>query len=150
MSLQTSRDKSFARRQGFTPLETIGQRKKSTWMSLVGFTLIEVLIALFIIALGLIFLYNLFIMGWQSLALGRKLNEVSLLSQKKLEELKSQTLQEGQLSGKENDLDWQIYLKPLKFPDGVEVIFCQMDVTFLQQGISHKERFITYFSAERQ
>lgn len=114
------------------------RRKKS------AFTLIEVLIALFILATGLIFLFNLFLMGWQSLAYGRKLNEVSLLAQQKFEELKTLPTEAGQTSGRQGDFNWKVTLQPLNLTSGATALLAQLDVEFNFQGRAQKERFVTY------
>ncbi|MBI4972773.1 MAG: prepilin-type N-terminal cleavage/methylation domain-containing protein [Candidatus Omnitrophica bacterium] len=54
-----------------------------------GFSLVEILLALLILGIGIVTLFNLFPLGFQALAYSRRLNEVSLLAQKKMEELKS-------------------------------------------------------------
>jgi prepilin-type N-terminal cleavage/methylation domain-containing protein len=110
-----------------------------------GFSLIEVLIALFILGVGMAVLFNLFPMGWQALAYSRKLNEVYLLVQKKMEEIKrEQALQPGETSGEEGDLNWSVNVKPLRLEDTLEVIQVQLDVDFEFQKIPQKQRFITY------
>ncbi len=110
-----------------------------------GFSLVEILISLLILGLGLLVLFNLFPLGLQSLNYGRKLNEVSFLAQKKIEELKSQSAIEiGQKSGKEGDLSWSISTQPLKLKDDIEVIYVEMDISFAFQGVNQKQRFVTY------
>jgi len=116
---------------------------------IVGFSLVEILVALLILGLGIAVLFNLFPLGWQALAHSRKLNEVSLLAQKKMEELKTPTgLVLGEQSGKEGDLSWKINAQPLKLSDGIEVIFVELDVDFDFQKTPQKQRFITYLSED--
>ena len=125
-----------------TPLEAKTEGKKS----LTGFTLIEILISLFILAVGITVLLNLFPLGLQSLAYSRLAGEVSFLAQKKLEEAKSRGLPEsGQESGKDGDLSWQLTAKPLKLAEGVEVINLELEIAFDYQGKPQKQKFITYF-----
>jgi prepilin-type N-terminal cleavage/methylation domain-containing protein len=110
-----------------------------------GFSLIEVLVALFILGVGIAAVFNLFPLGWQSLAYSRKLNEVHLLAQKKLEELKNQEAwEEGEQSGDEGDLSWSLSTKPLKLQADVEVIVVELEVDFEFQKQAQKQRFITY------
>jgi len=110
-----------------------------------AFTLIETLISLAILGIGLVFLFNLFPMGWAALAYSRKLNEASILAQKKLEELKSQeTTELGTKSGKEGDLSWNISVSPLKSAEGLEVILVELDIDYTFQSRQEKQRFITY------
>ncbi len=107
----------------------------------------EVLVSLFIMAVGIAALFNLFPMGWQALAHSRKLNEVYLLAQKKLEELKTlESLEEGEKSGKEGDLNWALFAKSVKFQDGVTVIVAQLDVDFEFQKKLQKQTFVTYLT----
>ncbi|MFA4889868.1 MAG: prepilin-type N-terminal cleavage/methylation domain-containing protein [Candidatus Omnitrophota bacterium] len=110
-----------------------------------GFTLIEVLIALSILAVSLVFLFNLFLMSWQSLAYGRKLNEVSLLAQQKFEELKSLPKEPGEKSGQERDFKWRVLLRTVEAHGGINLTLAQLDIEFNFQGRPQKERFLTYF-----
>jgi len=130
--------------KGFTPA-LIAIRHKMNTQLVRGFTLIEILVSLFILAVGLIVLLDLFPLGLQALSYSRKIGEVSLLAQKKLEELKSQGIIEiGQKSGKEGDLNWQMNIRPLKLGEGIEVASAQLDIDFDFQGKPLKQRFITY------
>jgi len=115
-----------------------------------GFTLIEILISLFILAVGIIVLLNLFPMGLAALNYSRKIGEVSFLAQKKLEELKSgSVIETGQTSGKEGDLNWQMNTQVVKLAEGVELISVSLDISFDFQGKSQRERFITYLAGEQ-
>ena len=134
------------RDKGFIPLETIGRRQKAMG-PLTGFTLIEVLIAIFILGLGIVTLTNLFPLGLQSLSYARKLNEVYFLAEKKLEELKLHPgITPGEASGQEKDLNWKISVRPLQFPEGIEVTYVELEINFVFQGRMQKQRFITYLN----
>lgn len=112
-----------------------------------GFSLVEVLIALFILGIGIAALFNLFPLGWQALSHSRKLNEVYLLAQKKLEELKMQgALVEGVQKGQEGDLSWSVSIKTLKLQDGVEVIGAELDIDYEFQKAAQKQGFVTYLT----
>jgi prepilin-type N-terminal cleavage/methylation domain-containing protein len=112
-----------------------------------GFSLVEVLVALFILGMGIATLFNLFPLGWQALAHSRKLNEVYLLADRKMEECKTRGhLEEGQASGQEGDLNWSISLKPFGLQGGGEVTFVQMEIDFVFQNQTQKQRFITYLT----
>jgi prepilin-type N-terminal cleavage/methylation domain-containing protein len=114
-----------------------------------GFTLVEILISLFILGLGIIFLFNLFPLGLQSLIYAHKLNQVSFLAQKKLEAIKSQpTVEAGQSSGKEGDLNWQISAQPLQLAEGPQVTCIQLDIDFDFKGAPQRQRFVTYITSE--
>jgi prepilin-type N-terminal cleavage/methylation domain-containing protein len=115
-----------------------------------GFTLVEVLLAIFILGLGIVTSFNLFPLGLQSLSYARKLNEIYFLAEKKLEELKSQPkIEFGQTSGQEKDLHWAIYLQPLKFPEGIELTFVELDIDFVFMGRTERQRFVTYLAAHQ-
>lgn len=112
-----------------------------------GFTLIEVLVAIAILGLGIVTLFNLFPLGLQSLSYARKLNEVYFLAEKKLEELKLEPqIEPGQASGDEKDLHWSISTKTLGLPEGIEVIHAQLEINFGFQGKQQKEIFVTYLT----
>lgn len=115
-----------------------------------GFTLIEVLLAIFILGLGIVTSFNLFPLGFQSLSYARRLNEVYFLAEKKLEELKLQSkIEVGEVSGKEKDLMWTIYAQPLKLPEGVELTYVELDIEFVFQGRQESQRFVTYLSGNQ-
>jgi prepilin-type N-terminal cleavage/methylation domain-containing protein len=115
-----------------------------------GFTLIEVLIAIFILGLGIVTLTNLFPLGLQSLSYARKLNEVYFLAEKKLEELKLQpSITPGETSGEEKDLNWKISIQPLKFPEGIEVTYVELEINFVFQGRTERQRFVSYLSGNQ-
>ncbi|MDD4980721.1 MAG: prepilin-type N-terminal cleavage/methylation domain-containing protein [Candidatus Omnitrophica bacterium] len=110
-----------------------------------GFTLVEVLLAIFILGLGMVTSYNLFPLGLQSLSYARRLNEVYFLAEKKMEELKSQpNIGLGETSGKEKDLLWTIYTKSLKLQEGVELIYVELDIDLIFMGRTERQRFVTY------
>jgi len=113
-----------------------------------GFTLIEVILAMFILGLGMVTSFNLFPMGLQSFSYARRLNEVYFLAERKLEELKSQTtIESGETSGKEKELAWTIYTKPLTLQEGIVVTYVELDIELVFQGRTEKQRFVTYLPA---
>src|SRR3989338_51692 len=121
-------------KKGFTLLETIGRRQKAM-VSLTGFSLIEVLLAIFILGLGIVTLFNLFPLGLQSFSYARKLNAVYFLAEKKLEELKlEQSLETLHISCWKKDLRWKISAAPLKLPGGMEVIYAELEIDFTFQA----------------
>jgi len=114
-------------------------------MKKTGFTLVEVLIAIFILGLGIVTLANLFPLGLQAFSYARKLNEVYFLAEKKLEELKLQSsLTPGETSGEEKDLNWKISVSPLTLSEGINVTYVELTIDFVFQGRSQKQRIITY------
>lgn len=115
-----------------------------------GFSLVEVLIAIFILGLGIVTLANLFPLGLQSFSYARKLNEVYFLAEKKLEELKLQPgPTPGETSGEEKGLNWKISLLPLRFPEGIEVTYAELEINFVFQGRIQKQRIITYLAGNQ-
>ena len=112
-----------------------------------GFTLIEVLLAIFILGLGMVTSYNLLPLGLQSLSYARRLNEVYFLAERKLEELKSQTkIEPGETSGREKELLWTIYAQPLILQEGIEVTYVELDIELVFQGRTEKQRFVAYLA----
>ena len=138
---------SFKMKKGFTPLETIGRQRKGM-VSLTGFTLVEILIALLILGSGMVISFNLFVLGWQSLSYSRKLNEVAYLAQTKLEELKSQkdTIKMGETSGKEKGMTWIINAQPQG--STLEIIQVELNIEFDLQAKPQRHKFVTYFFKE--
>lgn len=106
----------------------------------------ELMIALFVLGLGLVSLFNLFPLAWQALSYSRKLNEVATLAEKKLEELKAQPdkILSGQTSGENGDLNWAISAQPRTLTEGVKVTYVELDIDFSYQKQSQKQRFVTY------
>lgn len=116
-----------------------------------GFTLVEILISLFILGVGVVGILTLFPLAWQSLSYSRKLNNVAYLAEKKLEELKSQTdkLVPGLMTGKEGDLNWTISSQTLKLENDIEVIFVELNIDFDFLSKPQKQRFVTYLFNEQ-
>ena len=110
-----------------------------------GFTLVEILIALLILGLGIVTVFNLFPLALQSITYSRRLNEVYFLAQKKLEELGSSGF-EGlpQKSGDEGQLHWEITSEPVTLEGNVEMKCVQLEVEFDFQQRKHTQRFVTY------
>jgi prepilin-type N-terminal cleavage/methylation domain-containing protein len=110
-----------------------------------GFTLVEVLIALAVLALGIVSLFNIFPSAWHSFAYSRKINQVTQLAQHKLEELKSvEHPAPATTSGKESDLIWNMSVGKKTLEPGVELLQVELIVTFSLRGTEYAEKFITY------
>lgn len=114
-----------------------------------GFTLIEVILAIFILGLGMVTSFNLFPLGLQAFSYARKLNEIYFLAEKKIEEMKSaQTqIEPGQASGTERDLSWTVYTQPIEVSEGITLTFVELDVDFVFRGRTERQRFITYLAS---
>lgn len=114
-----------------------------------GFSLVEILIALVLLGFGIVALLNLFPLGLQSLSYSHRLNEVAMLAEKKLEELKIQKpVPIGKTSGKEGDMNWDVSTSTLKLAPGVEVVYAELDIGFDFQKSSQKQRFVTYLTGD--
>lgn len=110
-----------------------------------AFTLVEILIALAVLALGIVSLFNIFPSAWHSFAYSRKISQVTLLAQHKLEELKSnEHPAPGSTSGKDADLSWTMSLTPNTLEPGITLLQVELTVKFSLQGREYAEKFITY------
>lgn len=110
-----------------------------------GFTLIEVLLAIFILGLGMVVSFNLLPLGLQSLSYAHRLNDVYFLAERKLEELKSQSeITPGETSGSDKNLSWVVYAKPVELAEGIKVTHIELDIEFVFMGRTEKQRFVTY------
>lgn len=110
-----------------------------------GFTLVEILIALLILAIGIVGLFNIFPAAWQSFAYSRKLSQAALLAEQKLEALKSnQILQPGTTNGTGGDFQWTMTIEPKTFETNIRLMQVELDISFMIRDIPLKERFITY------
>lgn len=115
-----------------------------------GFTLIEILISLSILALGIVIMFSLFPLSLRSLTYSRKLTEVYFLAEKKMEEYKSvenKTTIEA-ASGIDGDLRWNANPKSLQLGEGLDVIYLELDINYDFMGHAEKQRFGTYFFKE--
>ncbi|MCG8431337.1 MAG: prepilin-type N-terminal cleavage/methylation domain-containing protein [Candidatus Omnitrophica bacterium] len=114
-----------------------------------GFTLVEILIALLILALGIVGLFNIFPAAWQSFAYSRRLSRVALIAEQKMEEFKSApSPAPGTTGGSEGDLNWTATVEQKQFESGVELLQVELDIEFSMRDTPQKERFITYISKD--
>src|SRR5512135_3557130 len=96
-----------------------------------GFSLVEILIALVLLGFGMVTLFNLFPLGLQSISYSHRLNEISLLAQKKLEEVKARRpVPLGVTSGKEGEARWSISARSATLAPGIDVALVQLDIDF--------------------
>jgi len=110
-----------------------------------GFSLVEILIALALLGFGMVTLFNLFPLGLQSLSYSHRLNEVSLLAQKKLEELKARKpIPLGVTAGKEGEVSWSISASKATLAPGIDATLVQLDIDFNFQKASQRQSFVTY------
>jgi prepilin-type N-terminal cleavage/methylation domain-containing protein len=110
-----------------------------------AFTLVEILIALSVLALGIISLFNIFPSAWHSFAYSRKINLVTQVAQQKLEELKSlERPSAGTTKGESQGISWAMSVSPNTMDPGVTLYHVELTVIFSLRGTSYAEKFITY------
>lgn len=113
-----------------------------------GFTLVEILVALFIFGVGIVTFFNLFPLGLQSLSYSRRLNEVYFFAQKKMEELKLYNIGSRPTEGEEKNLTWKISSKPVKVAEGLEVMLVELNIDFDFQKTRQNQKFVTYLAIQ--
>ncbi|MFC1514738.1 prepilin-type N-terminal cleavage/methylation domain-containing protein [Candidatus Omnitrophota bacterium] len=139
--------------KAFTPLEKphAGRKLISNGVrsrgSLTGFTLIEVLIAVAILAGGLLSALYMFPLGMRQLRISRALMDVSFFAKEKLEEIKTYTIV-SDASGSEGDIEWQISLTDVSPAGGITLRKVTLKTTYHLQATTLTEEFITYLDPE--
>ena len=108
-----------------------------------GFTLIEIIISLSILALGLVSLFNFFPLGLSALRYARRVNDVALFAQKQLEHIKTFP-DTSELSGETENFTWQMNRAPLDLEDGIKVTVVELKIDYEFGGSAIEERFVTY------
>lgn len=117
-----------------------GKFKKS------GFTLIEVLIAMAILASGLLSVFYMFPLALRQLRLSKLLMDASFLAKKKLEEVKTYN-GAGEDKGEEKNFSWQVSWGEEKILEGINLRRFALRVeSKVLPKIS--EEFITYLPLE--
>ena len=112
-----------------------------------GFSLTEILISLCILAGGLLLLFNLFPVAWQSFTYSRTLHRVTQLAEQKLEELKvSSDLSPGTRTGQDNGLQWALTLTDISGQTAEGILRADLEVTFPVRKATQTQRFVTYLS----
>ncbi|RKY28769.1 MAG: hypothetical protein DRP61_00840 [Candidatus Omnitrophota bacterium] len=115
-----------------------------------GFTLIEVLIAIAILAGGLLSVFYMFPLALRQLRLSKVLMETAFLSKKKLEELKTYNIAE-EAEGREGNFDWQISLGEEEVLEGVNLKKFILKIKSNSSGAPKlSEEFITYLPFEEK
>ena len=108
-----------------------------------GFTLIEVLIAVAILAGGLLAAFYMFPLGMRQLRVSRILMDMSFFAKEKLEEIKTYDIVE-ESSGTEGDIQWQISLSEQSPLSEVTVRKVILTLKHTSQASDIEEEFITY------
>ena len=114
-----------------------------------GFTLIEVLIAVSILAGGLVAALYMFPLGMRQLKISRILMDISFFAKEKLEEIKTYDIVED-TSGTKDDLVWEISLSEENPVNGVNVRKVILNVKHSLETSTIEEEFITYLSLEEE
>lgn len=109
-----------------------------------GFTLIEVLIALVILAMGLSLVYAIFPLGIRISRQVQTLGRVSFFAQKKIEELKISNTTIEDSSGQENDFNWTIKVEDYT-AENIVLKKIQLQTQWQEGGNTKKRKFVTYF-----
>jgi prepilin-type N-terminal cleavage/methylation domain-containing protein len=114
-----------------------------------GFTLIEVLIAVSILAGGLLAAFYMFPLGMRQLRISRILMDISFLAKAKLEEIKTYNIVEDG-SGQEGDLEWQISLAQEEPLASISLRKVILKVRYASSTGAIEEEFVTYLSEDTQ
>jgi Tfp pilus assembly protein PilV len=110
-----------------------------------GFSLLEALIAFFILVMGVSFIYSLFPLGMRVTKQTQTLSSVSFLAQKKIEELKTAQGPITNSSGQDGILNWTVTVTDYTPQADVVLKKVQLDVDWLEGVNQRKKIFITYF-----
>ncbi|MDD5291820.1 MAG: prepilin-type N-terminal cleavage/methylation domain-containing protein [Candidatus Omnitrophica bacterium] len=110
-----------------------------------GFTLIEALIAFFILTMGISFIYSIFPLGMRVARQTQTLSSVSFFAQKKLEELKTSAEPVADSTGQENIFNWTVKVTDYTTEENIVLKKVQLDVLWSEGENQRKKTFITYF-----
>ena len=107
-----------------------------------GFSLLEVLIASFIMVIGVIGLIPAFNAGMRSASRAKMWTDVAVLGQKKVEEIKAGVQEEGH--GKEGPYSWQVVKEDYSAPGLPKGTLKQYNVIVRWQDKAHirEEKFV--------
>jgi Tfp pilus assembly protein PilV len=110
-----------------------------------GFTLLEALIAFFILVMGVTFIYSIFPLGMRIARQTQTLSSLSFLAQKKIEELKASKGPFSNSTGQENIFNWTIKVTDFTTQENIILKKVQLDVIWAEGENPRKKTFITYF-----
>ncbi|MCD6539622.1 MAG: type II secretion system protein [Candidatus Omnitrophica bacterium] len=115
-----------------------------------SFTLIEILVAIAILAGGLLSVFYMFPLALKQLRLSKLLMDTAFLAKKKLEELKTYNIVE-EAEGKEGNFDWQISLGEEEVLEGVNLKKLILKVESNSSTTPKlSEEFVTYLPFEEK
>jgi len=110
-----------------------------------GFTLLEVLIALFILTIGITFIYSIFPLGMRVAKQTQTLSSVSFFAQKKLEELKTSTAPLTNSTGQDAIFNWTVKVTDYTTPENIVLKKVQLDILWSEGGSERGKKFVAYF-----
>jgi uncharacterized protein (TIGR02598 family) len=115
-----------------------------------GFTLLEIVIALAILAIGLVGILSLFPVGFEASRRASMLTEATIHAQQKMEEFK-QTGYDGLNSSggytaftDNSGLEWQVTVDEIDPPGNLKSV--TLDVRWQEKGDYKSETFVTYIA----
>jgi len=110
-----------------------------------GFSLLEVLIALFILVMGVTFIYSVFPLGMRMIKQTQNLSSVCFFAQKKIEELKTLKEPLTNSSGQENIFNWTVGIIDYSTPENISLKRMLLKIVWLEGENRHEKTFATYF-----
>jgi prepilin-type N-terminal cleavage/methylation domain-containing protein len=114
-----------------------------------GFTLIEVLIGLIILAIGVLAIAGMQITSIRGTSFSNNLNQASILAQERLEFLKSLPISDTRLGtgygtqNYPNDMNVGIFLGSYSATRNPNYVLIRYTVSWLEQGVTHHVSFST-------
>lgn len=121
-----------------------------------GFTLAEVMIALVILVIGVLVILRIFPVALGYGERSQTTSRVSILIERKLEEIKSrpyseviETYEDKNVAGTEDELSWTIKLDkvtPANVSPASEIRRLIMTVSWQEKGRTRSDKFVTYIT----
>lgn len=119
-----------------------------------GFSLLELIIAIGVLAIGLVGVLQIFPVGLRASRHSGMITKAAFLAQNKMEEIKMQDFEEIAdfspeipLSGTDGDFDWEIFIDEVEL-DGVEsdenIRKVSITISWLERNRKRSKDFVTY------